>query len=90
MKPLFRCDYCDFTGTELEVKKHEPQCIFNYDRRSCYTCQYKGILNLKQYKCAQGREIPESHIIEFCPQYRRKTELSGNATDILDSLFGGI
>ena len=23
MKPLYKCDYCSFTGTEEEVKEHE-------------------------------------------------------------------
>ena len=37
MKPVFKCDYCQFMGTEEEVSEHEPKCFDNYDRRSCYT-----------------------------------------------------
>jgi hypothetical protein len=40
MKPLFRCDYCDFTGVEEEVIKHEETCMHNHTRRSCSTCKH--------------------------------------------------
>lgn len=34
MKPVFKCDYCNFVGTQEEVEKHEPTCIDNYDKRA--------------------------------------------------------
>ena len=42
MKQLFRCDYCDQTGTAEEIEKHEVRCIHNYTKRSCLTCKHKN------------------------------------------------
>lgn len=75
MKPVFKCDYCKFMGTEEEVKEHEPKCTDNYDRKSCYTCvhkQYKPREKQWCYECKAGKEIPEGKIFEFCPQYERR------------------
>ena len=92
MKPVFKCDYCNFMGTELEVKKHEPKCTENYTRRNCWTCQYRCIQDLHHLKCDVGREIPEDSIIEFCPQYRRKekADWNGKFNDIFSSMLGGL
>ena len=76
MKPVFKCDYCKFMGTEEEVKGHEPKCSDNYDRKSCYTCMHKkigrvvdkdvdDIVNGKAvivYECRLGKEIPEGSL----------------------------
>ena len=32
MKPVFKCEYCNFIGTEEEVIKHEDDCSSNYNR----------------------------------------------------------
>lgn len=90
MKPVFKCDYCSFMDTEEKVKEHEPTCIDNYDRKSCYTCQHKGIKNIKQFSCACGNEIPEKKIFEFCPQYERKEKPEYPLTNLFGGLFGGI
>lgn len=89
MRPVFKCDYCKFMGTEEEVREHEPKCMDNYDRKSCYTCVHKklraedgGYL----YECKANREIPEGKIFEFCPQYERKER----PDNLLDGLFGGL
>lgn len=89
MKPVFKCDYCSFMGTEEKVKEHEPTCIDNYDRKSCYTCQHKGIKSMKQYSCACGNEIPENKFFEFCPQYKRKEKPEYPLTNLFGGLFGG-
>lgn len=75
MKPVFKCDYCKFMGTEEEVMEHEPQCTDNYDRKSCYTCAHKQLTpNAKQwcYECKIGNKIPEGKIFEFCPKYEKR------------------
>ena len=87
MKPVFKCEYCNFMGTEDKVKEHEVTCIDNYDRKSCFTCKHKSYKSLKQYNCAQGIEVPENKIFEFCPKYERKE--SGKQED-LTNLFGGL
>lgn len=92
MKPVFMCDYCDFMGTEEEVKEHEPKCYKNYDRKSCYTCIHQKLNGLKGYKCDCGKEIPEGHIYEFCDTYEKVIRLNAESklTDIFGGLFGGI
>lgn len=81
MKPVFKCDYCDFMGTEPEVKKHEVECPENYTRRSCFTCKHRGYKGLG-FKCAKGREIPDGKMYEFCPKYER-----GKSEDPVASMF---
>lgn len=77
MKPVFKCDYCNFMGTEEEVREHEPKCIYNYDRKSCYTCKHRnGLTKTKDneitYKCMLDKDIPFKSVYEFCPEYERK------------------
>lgn len=88
MKPVFKCDYCSKMGTEEEIREHEPICMDNYDRKSCYTCVHKHVIpNEKQwnYKCKIGNEIPEGKFFEFCPQYERNEN-----NHIFTNLFGGL
>lgn len=90
MKPVFRCDYCSFMGTEEEVKEHEIQCTENYDRRSCHTCQYKKYKTAMSYECANGIEIPEGKLIEFCGKYEKREKSDNPWNDIVDAMFGGV
>lgn len=90
MKPVFKCDYCSKMGTEEEIKEHEPKCVDNYDRKSCYTCVHKMTKpNGRQwhYECKVGNEIPEGKIFEFCPQHERK-EKAETITNLFGDLFG--
>lgn len=86
MKPVFKCDYCDFMGTEKEVKEHESKCTENYTRKSCYTCQHRKFVNLTQFHCKCGIEIPEGKIFEFCPKYERREK----PIDFMDLFCGGL
>lgn len=89
MKPVFKCDYCDFMGTEEQVKEHEVKCFYNYDRKSCYTCKHKSYKNMKQYNCSQGVEMHENKIWEFCPKYEREEKRNLESfSDIFGGLFG--
>lgn len=38
MKQMFKCDFCDETGTEDEMQEHEKVCIFNPRVKHCLTC----------------------------------------------------
>ena len=90
MKPVFKCDYCSKMGTEEEIREHEPICMDNYDRKSCYTCVHKKLEPKDKqwfYKCKLGKEIPEGKIFEFCPQYERR-ENGHIFTDLFGGLFG--
>lgn len=68
MKPVYKCDYCSFMGTEEEVKEHEPNCNENYDMRSCYTCKNRGRaifkkednINRVKYECDAGNDVPHN------------------------------
>ena len=31
MKAIYRCDFCDQTGTAEEIMQHEESCIYNYN-----------------------------------------------------------
>lgn len=90
MKPVFKCDYCSKMGTEEEIREHEPKCLDNYDRRSCYTCAHKRT-KIKDdkclFECAADCEIPEGKFFEFCPSYERK-EKSETIENLFGDLFG--
>lgn len=40
MKPVFKCEYCNFIGTEKEIEEHEKVCINNPDVKCCQNCRY--------------------------------------------------
>ena len=90
MKPVFKCDYCSKMGTEDEIREHEPICMDNYDRRSCYTCGHKQLASQEKqwcYKCKLGKEIPDGKIFEFCPQYERRERPYTVGEALFDSWF---
>ena len=87
MKPVYKCEYCAFTGVEDEVLAHEVRCTNNYDRRSCYTCEHRGTGD-SQFQCDCGKAIPANHIYEFCSDYKRKNE--EHLTNVLDILFSAV
>ena len=90
MKPVFKCEYCDFMGTEEQVEKHEDTCFNNYNKRSCLTCKHKEIVKWNQYGCKCGNNIPENQIYEFCRDYDREEQKETKAfDDIFGGLFGG-
>lgn len=90
MKPVFKCEYCEFTGTDEQVNAHEATCIYNYNKKSCWTCRNRGFLNLKQLKCNAGKEVPENMIFENCEKYERKEKSESHMplTDVFGSFFG--
>lgn len=88
MKPVFKCDYCKFMGTEDEVKEHEPTCIDNYDRKNCYTCTHRKIKTMTQWECSCGKKLPEGHIFEFCDKHERKEKSNCDLNSTFGSLFG--
>ena len=90
MKPVFKCDYCSQMGTEEEIREHEPQCMDNYDRKSCYTCVHKKLIVKDKewgYECKAGKELPMGKIFEFCPLYQRKEKTGDVLNDIFSDLF---
>ena len=69
-------------GTKEEVKKHEPDCYDNYDKKGCTTCKHKKILcnPTWRYECKNGVDIPEGKMFTNCSSYERK-ENHGNLFD---------
>jgi hypothetical protein len=78
-------------GTEDEVRKHESECLDNYDLKGCTTCMHKKTCPSKvegvlwNYKCDHGVEIPEGKMMINCSKYERKKNM-----DFVDDLFGGL
>ena len=92
MKPIFKCDYCRFVGTEEEVSKHEEDCIENYTKQGCWTCQHRGFKGFTEMKCGVGQEIPPGQMMQFCPKYERKEtpDYGSGLNDIVTTMFGGL
>lgn len=40
MKPVFKCEYCNFIGTKEAVEEHEKVCIDNPEVKCCQNCRY--------------------------------------------------
>ena len=93
MKPIYRCEYCDFTGIEDEVKEHEDTCVYNYTKKSCLTCKHKDFKNWKTIECKRDVELPEGKMLEQCVKYEKddtqKETVSWNSI-FGKSLFGGL
>jgi hypothetical protein len=94
MKPVFKCDYCDFMDTEEEVHKHEEECYKNYNKRNCMTCMYKKMYPSKEtlgfdIECKSGIELPNGKMMERCKKYKREEKEYG-WDDILCDVFGVI
>lgn len=90
MKPVFKCDYCSMMDTEEKIRGHEPKCMDNYDRKSCYTCQHKKMTSKDgkwRFECKAGKEIPEGNIYEFCDVYIRKEKAENPLSDLFGDIF---
>ena len=72
MKPVFKCEYCDYINTEDNVLEHENICSNNYTKRSCLSCKYKKFKTLKQLECEKGKELKENSYLENCELYEHK------------------
>ena len=69
MKIIYKCEYCDVTGTKEELQKHEKECVKNYHKKSCLTCKHCLTDGFKTVECKQGIEIPEGKMRTNCPQH---------------------
>ena len=88
MKPVFKCDFCDFIGVESDVKKHEEECTENYTRRNCFTCKHRAYSSL-DFICKCGLELPPGKMREFCPKYEREENRHDPLDDFMDLVLGG-
>lgn len=88
MKPVFKCDFCDFMGVESDVKKHEIECTNNYTRRSCLTCRHRGYSSLN-FTCYRDVELPAGKMREFCPKYEQEDVRKDPVEEFLELMLGG-
>lgn len=92
MKPVYKCGYCSFMGTEEEVKEHEPNCQENYDNKGCYTCKKRGKITFEnhkiKYECEVGKDIPAGCIINHCELYEQKEKNKSIFGEFANNLFG--
>lgn len=88
MKQLFRCEYCSKVGTEEEIREHEETCVYNYNKKSCWTCKHKNNLCFK-FACKLNKEIPEGKYIEQCDKYE-DNEKNHTTEESLTSMFNNI
>lgn len=64
MKPVFKCEYCNFIGTEKEIEEHEKVCINNPDVKCCQNCRYA---RENPYTISFGYDTPE---LKYMCMYR--------------------
>ena len=95
MKPVYKCDYCSFMGTEEEVRDHKPLCHENYDMKSCWTCKNREKMTMEdrliKYECKAGKDIEAGTIWQHCELYDRKLkDITGsmNAFNPFGGFFG--
>ena len=86
MKQLYKCEYCNFIGTEEEVKKHEEICELNSINKDCMSCKHKKFVGMN-IECGAGKEIPAGKMYQCCDLHERKEEYV-SLNDILRSPFG--
>ena len=90
MKQVYRCEYCDHMGTEEDVLKHEQECLWNRDRRTCATCKKcdRGFL---KYKCNEDKEIPDGQMFVNCDKYEwDEVDHTTKHPVATNSMFGGL
>ena len=89
MKQLFRCEYCTEVGTEEEIKNHEDKCLYNYTKKSCWTCKHK-VGSFMALECNAGIELEPGKYMEGCSKYEwdEKNHTGKNAFG--GNLFGGL
>lgn len=94
MKQLFRCEYCDKMGTAEQIADHEKECMYNYHRRSCWTCKHAEA-SLLGVKCKAEVEVPKDKYIENCSKYewdeKDHSDTAADAKALFSELgFGGL
>ena len=87
MKQLFKCDYCSKIGTTEQIAEHEKECMYNYHKRSCWTCKHAEMC-LLTVKCNAGKEIPTDKYIEQCDKYEHDG-IDHSKVSAAKTLFGG-
>lgn len=89
MKQIFRCEYCTEQGTVEEIMKHEETCLYNYNKKSCWTCKHAE--NKFAYiECRAGVHIEKGKYMEGCSAYEWDEKDHAKANPFLKGLSGSI
>lgn len=90
MKPVYICDYCQFTGSAENVKEHEKICSKNYGLKACPSCDHVRLVSVKDdklvYGCKAGKEIPEGCHFKNCDLHKipSKDDVKNFLRNLLD------
>lgn len=90
MKQVYRCEYCDHMGAEEDVIRHEQECIWNRDKRTCATCKKcdRGFL---KYECNDDKEIPDGQMFVNCDKYEwDEVDHTTKHPVATNTMFGGL
>lgn len=77
MKQVWKCDYCSRTGEKEEVEAHELECVFNPEKKICWTCEhrYEEGAPISGYwnECKKGKQCREVEDNKFpCDLWEKK------------------
>lgn len=87
MKLLYRCEYCNEMGTEEEIREHEESCLWNYTKKSCYTCKHAS-RKLMTITCDAGVELESGKYMEGCRKWEHD-EQNHARKNPFGNIFGG-
>lgn len=91
MKALYKCDFCDMTGTEEDIHNHEAYCENNPARMSCQYCEHKkidfanGIVKIR-YEC-KFKDIPEGQQYVNCDKFTLNEMVNISTQNLFGSFF---
>lgn len=91
MKIVYKCDWCDQTGTEDEILEHEKTCIHNKTLHSCFTCGNCKHKSLLEFCCKAGKQIPKGSYFEQCKTWtdgKLEPMKTDAISDLLNVLLG--
>ena len=89
MKALYKCDFCDMTGTEEDVYIHEATCMNNPKRKSCQYCENKktSFNSSKVIYTCDFKDIPEGQQYINCDKFTLKKMNDFSINNIFGSFF---
>lgn len=79
MKPVFKCEYCNFMGTREVVEEHEKVCIDKPEVKCCQNCKYS--YSDESYDCTEPR-----YYYLYKP-YTNHNRSNGSWSAYIDSCF---
>lgn len=69
MQPVYKCEYCKLMDTKEKIEEHEKICIFNTEKKNCYTCANRVGDGVCKIDCSAGYWLGGKTIRENCDKY---------------------